>query len=354
MEKNLNINVSIMPSLRNPFPIIKKYTDLRNYESQLNQVLEKYFNKFFGNFEILSLNRVITTFWALADDEKLFNPLDWYDTFAVFLLRLVTTQILLDEGRIIQESHDIFINWFLYLAKRIIPNQNHLSSNFLAKLYTNEIIPVPDIEAATSLLEENADLAEKYNYTEVLSDESIPIIERLRIFQAYFTGFYEYFKRKCVYIETQIYRWEDRTYPLHSIRNIFQLYNNNDRTPPDYPREALKVLIHIRNSCAHKNMAVLEDGSVRIRDYNNRNELTYDVKRNIVQLNEYYHVLIVLDKGFDALALAIMLKRRIESLYKSYGRLIQCPDCGAIEYYCILPNIALIICKQCKFPFKTI
>jgi len=340
-----------MPYLRNPFPIVKKYTDLRTYETQLNQVMGKYFKDFFGSFELLSLNRVITTFWVLADEEKLFNPLDWYDTFAVFILRLVTTQILLDEGRIIQESHEIFKNWFLYLAKRIIPNRNRLSSNFLTKLYTNAIIPVPDIESANSLLHENADLAEKYNYIEVLSDEGIPIIERLRIFQAYFVGFYEYFKRKCVYIERQVYRWEERPYSLHSIKDIFQLNNNNDRTPPEYPREAMKVLIHIRNSCAHRNMVVLEDESIRIRDFNNKNELTYDVTKNIVQLNEFFHVLIVLDKGFDALALAIMLKRRIESLYMSYGKLIQCPDCGTTEYYCILPTIALIICKKCKFPF---
>ena len=341
-----------MPYLRNPFPIIKKYTDLRDFESQLNHVLEKYFKDFFGNFEILSLNRVVTTFWALVDEEKLFNPLDWYDAFAVFILRLVTTQILLDEGRIIQESHYIFINWFLYLTKRIIPNQNHLSSNFLTKLYTNAIIPIPDIEAAKSLLHENADLAENYNYTEILSDDSIPIVERLRIFQAYFIGFYEYFKRKCVYIERQVYRWENRPYPLHSIRDIFQLYNDNDRTPPDYPKEALKVLIHIRNSCTHKNMVVLEDGSIRIRDYNNKNELTYDVNKKIVQLNEFFHALTILDKGFDALALAIMLKRRIESFYISYGKLIPCPDCGTTGYYCILPTVSLIICKHCKFPIN--
>ena len=341
-----------MPYLRNPFPIIKKYTDLRKYESQINQVLEKFFNEFFEKFEILSLKRVFNTFWALVGETKTFIPLGWYDTFSVFILRLVTTQILLDEGRIIQESHDIFVNWFLYLAKRIIPNQNHLSSNFLTNLYTNAIIPVPDIEAVNSLLYENADLAEKYNYTEVLSDEKIPIVERLRIFQAYFIGFYEYFKRKCVYIEKQVYKWEDRTYPLNSIRDIFQLYNDNDRTPPDYPREALKILIHIRNSCTHKNMVVLEDGSIRIRDYNNKNELTYDVNKNIVQLNEYFHALTILDKGFDVLALAIMLKRRIESYYMSYGKLIPCPDCGTTDYYCILPTVSLIICKHCKFPFK--
>ncbi|NVM19722.1 MAG: hypothetical protein HWN80_18620 [Candidatus Lokiarchaeota archaeon] len=343
-----------MPYLRNPFPIIKNYTDLRKYESQINQVLEKFFREFFGKFEILSLKRVLDTFWALVDEKKTFNPLGWYDTFSVFILRLCSTQILLDEGRILQESHDIFIGWFLYLSNRIIPNQNHLSSDFLTKLYTNAIIPVPDIKAANSLMLENADLAEKYNYFEVLTDKNIPIVERLRIFQAYFIAFYEYFKRKCVYIEKQIYSWEDRPYPLTSIRDIFQLYNNNDRTPPDYPREALKVLIHVRNSCAHKNMIVLENGSIRIRDYNNKNEFTYDVIKNIAQLNDYYHVLIVLDKGFDALALAIMLKRRIENLYMSYGKIIQCPDCSEIDYYCILPTITLIICKQCKFPFKPI
>lgn len=340
-----------MPYLRNPFPIIKKYTDLRTYESQLNQAMEKFFNQFFGKFEILSLNRVFNTFWALVDDTKLFNPLNWYDTFAIFILRLFSTHILLDEGRIIQETHDIFITWFLYLAKRIIPNQKHLPNNFLTKLYTDEIIPVPDYEAASSLLQENVALSQRYKYTEILSDNSIPIVERLRIFQDYFIGFYEFFKRKCVYIEKQLYRWENREYPLHSIRNIFQIHNNNDRTPPEFPREALKVLIHIRNSCAHRNMTVLGDGSIRIRDYNNRNEPTYDVNRNIIQLNEFYHALLILDKGFDAVTLAIMLKRSIENLYVLYGKLIQCPDCGTTNYYCILPPVTLIICKKCRFPF---
>jgi len=341
-----------MPYLRNPFPILKKYTDLRRYESQLNQVMEKFFNEFFGNYEILSLDRVFNTFWALVDDTKLFNPLGWYDTFAIFILRLSSTQILLDEGRIIQETHDIFINWFLYLAKRIIPNQKYLSNNFLTKLYTDDIIPVPDYEAAISLLQENVDLIQNYDYPDVLSDDSIPIVERLRIFRTYYVGFYELFKRKCVYIEKQIYRWENRSHPLHSIRDIFQLYNNNDRTPPELPREALKVLIHIRNSCTHRNMTVLGDGSIRIRDYNNRDELTYEDHRNIVQLDDFHYALLILDKGFDAIALAIMLKRKIENLYASYGKLIQCPDCGTTNYYCILPTVTLIICKKCKFPFN--
>ena len=99
-------------------------------------------------------------------------------------------------------------------------------------------------------------------------------------------------------------------------------------------------------------MTVLGDGSIRIRDYNNRNELTYEDHRNIVQLNEFHHALLVLDKGFDAIALAIMLKRRIENLYMLYGKLILCSDCGTTNYYCILPTVTLIICKKCKLPFN--
>ncbi len=180
----------------------------------------------------------------------------------------------------------------------------------MIKLYTDDIIPVPDFEAASSLLHENVDLIQNFDYPDVLSDDS-PIVERLRIFRTYYVGFYELFKRKCVYIEKQIYRWENRSHPLHSIRDIFQLYNNNDRTPPDLPREALKVLIHIRNSCSHRNMTVLGDGSIRIRDYNNRDELTYEDHRNIVQLDEFHYALLILDKGFDAIALAIMLKFKL-------------------------------------------
>ncbi|KKK43931.1 hypothetical protein LCGC14_1231980 [marine sediment metagenome] len=230
-----------MSYLRNPFPIINESINLKDYENQINQALEKFFRIFFSKYEILSFNRVSYNFWALVDNTKVFNPLDWYDTFAVFILRIFTTQILLDERRILQETHDIFINWFLYHAKRIIPNQNNLPNNFFTTLYTDDLIPVPDFEAARSLLEENIDLIRNHDYPNVLSDDSIPLITRLRIFQVFFVGYYELFKRKCVFIEHQLYRGENRTNPLHEMRDIFQLYNNNDRTPPELPREALKT-----------------------------------------------------------------------------------------------------------------
>lgn len=341
-----------MSHLRNPFPIIREFTNLRNYENQLNQVIERFFREFFERFEILSLNRVTDTFWGLVDGTRPFNPIDWYDAFAVFILRTFTTHILLDEGRIIQETHDIFINWFLYLTQRIIPNERHFSSDFLTELYTDSIIPIPDFEAARSLLRENLDLIQTYDYPDVLYDEALSIEQRLRIFQFFFIGFYEPFKRKCEYLEQQLYQCENRPHPLTTIIDIFQLNNNNSRTPPELPREALKNLIHIRNSCAHRNMTVLEDGIIRIRDYNNRNELTYEDHRNIIQLNEFYHAILIFDKGFDAIALAIMLKRRIETTYMLYGEFIRCPDCGTTDYYCILPSITLVICKRCRFPFN--
>ncbi|HEC39599.1 hypothetical protein LCGC14_0498260 [marine sediment metagenome] len=339
-----------MRYLRNPFPIVNESINLRDYESQINQAMEKFFNNFFRIYEILSFKKVMISFWELVDNTRSFNPLDWYDTFAVFILRVFTTQILLDEGRILQETRDIFINWFLYLARRIMPNQNYLSNNFLNILYTDELIPIPDFEAAGSLLEENIDLIQNYDYPNILSDDTVPIVQRLRIFRVFFVGYYELFKRKCVFIENFLYIAESRARPLQDIRDIFQLYNNNNRTPPELPREALKVLIHIRNSGTHRNMTVLTDGSIRIRDYNNKNELTYENNRSIVQMHEYYHALLVMDKIFDAIALAIMLKRRIEDLYIFYGKFIQCPDCGTTNKYCILPNMILIICKTCRFP----
>jgi hypothetical protein len=218
-------------------------------------------------------------------------------------------------------------------------------------LYTDDLIPIPDFKAASSLLQENFDLVQNYDYPDVLSDESLPIVKRLHIFQAFYIGFYEHFKRKCIYIENHLYKSEGRSHALHTLRDIFQLYNDNYRTPPKLPREALKVLIHVRNSCAHRNMVVSENHIIRIRDFNQKNELTYENHRSIVQLNEFYHALIILDKIIDAIALAIMLKREVENLYKYYGRLIKCPDCGTVNYYCILPTIKLIICKKCNFPF---
>jgi hypothetical protein len=81
-----------MPYLRNPFPIIKEYISLRDYEIQINQVLEKFFKMFFEKFEILSINRAKNTFWSLADNTTKFSPFYWYDIFAVFMLRLFSTK----------------------------------------------------------------------------------------------------------------------------------------------------------------------------------------------------------------------------------------------------------------------
>ncbi|KKL63096.1 hypothetical protein LCGC14_2178500, partial [marine sediment metagenome] len=86
-----------MPYLRNQFPFINERINLRDYESQINQTMEKFFKIFFSQFEILSFNSVMESFWALVDNTKLFNPSDWYDTFAVLILRIFITQILFNE-----------------------------------------------------------------------------------------------------------------------------------------------------------------------------------------------------------------------------------------------------------------
>ncbi len=60
-----------MPYLRNPFPIIKEFTDLRNYESQLNQAMEKFFKQFFGKFEILSMSIYLHSLFLHIFPQKL-------------------------------------------------------------------------------------------------------------------------------------------------------------------------------------------------------------------------------------------------------------------------------------------
>lgn len=67
-----------------------------------------------------------------------------------------------------------------------------MSNNFLTKLYTDDIIPVPDYEAASSLIQENVDLIQNYDYPDVLSDDSIPIVEQLTNCFAFLAGVNRY------------------------------------------------------------------------------------------------------------------------------------------------------------------
>ena len=163
-------------------------------------------------------------------------------------------------------------------------------------------------------------------------------------------GFYELFLRKCQYIEKELSICENRRC-LRKLHEIFQLNNNNVRTPPELIEKVLIILAHVRNACAHKSISLVENNNVNIKDRNpSTGEFTFNETRKIPQLWEYFHAILTLDRGLCTIALVIMLKRRVESETQKHTKLVQCSDCKSIEFYFLPPQFNLFLCKQCKIP----
>ena len=178
------------------------------------------------------------------------------------------------------------------------------------------------------------------------------IIKKLKIFRDYYISYFELFSRRCQYIEKHLAQKEGRTC-LTKLHDIFQLNNDNERRPPEYSRNAIKILIHVRNACTHRNITLINENLVLIRDFNpNTNDITYEDQRTIIQLYEYYYVLIALDRAFGIIALLILLLRHLNTLLKQLGKYILCHKCGKFDHYIIIPDDDIIVCNNCKWPHQ--
>ena len=335
---------------RNFFPQIKKFVDLKKYEEFINEKIEFWHLKLFKEFELVSLEKLNHAFWELYDELKPFNPLNWYDLCSICIIKSYSPDILLKDGKIILETQKIQAEWLKYLTKRIIQNQSSLPHDFFEKLASDAPLPIPDMKSMETLLEDNVDLINHYDLLDVLHNPDYSPIKKIKIFREYYVSYFELFNRRCQYIEKNLAQKEGRTC-LKKLHDIFQLNNDNERRPPEYARNALKIIIHVRNACTHRNITVISENLVLIRDFKpNTNEITYEDRRTIPQLYEYYYILIALDRAFGIIALLILLLRHLINVVKQSGKYILCHKCGRLDHYIFNPDNDILVCNNCKWP----
>jgi len=160
-----------------------------------------------------------------------------------------------------------------------------VSNDLIWRFCSDFPVPEPDLETSITLYEE-AILDRDNNLKNLLETSLINSTQRIKQFKTEFIKYYGIFENKCKYMEKVLANIEGRK-AQNAMCDIFQLNNNNDRTPPILIRDTLNLLRHLRNSITHNLFTDLHNGRVRIRDKNRRNGWTFDKTitiKNLVNL----------------------------------------------------------------------
>jgi len=332
-----------MSAPSNPFPIIGKNVDLVKHREVINKNIEKITQDYNKLFKGIDEKYAKNNFWRLAKGEKDYNPYNWYDVYAVFLGRFAGFQALLEEDKRSKQIYTLHIQWFDYLSSRIKPHQLKIPNSFLINLFRN--LPVVDYETTLHILKESASIMKEYNLREVLSDPKEDPISKIRRFKETYLNCYSFFLKRCEFFGNELSKNEDKkkfgNYG-HKLHRIFQLYKDNELTPPPLVKEVLILLKHIRNSLAHSEYKLLENDQINLRD------LDWNLTIPLYDLWNYFQLLLIMDREFNNLALFLFINNWIRELTRRYNRYFQCRDCGAIEIYLMPPETQFIICRKCQ------
>jgi len=290
----------------NPFPVWKEFFNFIKYRELIDNSIIIITNDFNSRYKIIEVEKVKDSFWKLATLQKEINPEDWYDVFGIFIGRLMYYEILGREKSNAGESYQIHKEWFEYLSTRINPHIGKLPINFLEELYS--YFPTHDTKSRRSKLEEIKDMIEQYEIYKIFEDPNINPYKKIRSFKEQYINFYELFLDRCKLIGDELSKYEgNKQHGRYGkdLYKIFQIWNNNEYTPPDFIRDLIITLIHIRNACAHSGLTLIGKTEVQIIDKKSNGQITYNVICQINELMRFIINLFLLDKEFENIALLI-------------------------------------------------
>lgn len=341
-----------MWEIQNVFTSLKNHFNLEKYENFLNEHLDLFIDALNDKIECNLFSKQIlrNSFWKLLkSDNMIINKNNLYELLSIVFIRQYIADILKKENKI---PHDIYLligQWHRYIYDRFIPYVFDVPNDLIWRLCSDFPVPEPDLETSVTLYEE-ALLDRDNNLKNMLGDSSISTTQRINQFKTEFIKYYGIFENKCKYIEKILANIEGRN-AQNAMCDIFQLNNNNDRTPPILVRDTLDILRHLRNSISHNLFTDLHNGQVRIRDKNGRNEWTFDETITIKNLWNFYYHLIILDRMLVSMALFLYFIKRIGNELNFVFTLI-CGECSYVSKIYLPPPINpfdVIICEKCKF-----
>ncbi len=292
----------------NSFPIWRKFFDFKKYSELVDNSIIQITEDFNARYKFIEKENAKDIFWKLATLQKELDPNNCYDIFALFIGRMLFYEILKKEKSNVEEQYQIHKEWFEYISRRIKPHVAKLSEKFLRILFS--YYPAGDITEGVSKLEMTKDMIEEFDILNVLVNPRINAYKKVRAFKEQYMNFYDLFLDRCKLIGDELSRYEgNRKVGRYGKDpyNIFQLRNNNQYTPPDFIKDMIIELVHIRNACAHLGITVLNENEVQIIDRYPNGEISFNETVQIKDLIIYFIRLFSLDKEFENLALLIYI-----------------------------------------------
>lgn len=338
-------------SSRNYIKFYRERLDYHKYQSEINKYINKIVHEFTIHYKGITNFRIPEVFWDLVDDKIEFDPGNWYHVFANFMGKLVVYEILFVKKKINKWHKDVHNEWVGYLANFIIPFEPKIQNKFFIELIQN--MPVPDYETVIQLFEEGVILFNE-NLKEIFFHEDISPHERILKFKANFKNLFEVFLGKCAFVDQELAKYGEIRH-VHSLHEIFQLNNNNKRTPPELIKKVLIILNHIRNAISHGSKAGIvyfEGKGIRVRDFKRNGVLSFEYYFTFEELYDYYYILLILIMEFELLSLMLTLHRVIRELNIKYNKKFKCINCGNEKVVFVQPMKTNVVCDKCKMRYN--
>ncbi len=334
-------------STRNNIKFYREKLDYYKFQSKIDRYINRIVHEFTLVYKGITNYRIREIFWDLVDKKIRYDPGSWYHVFASLMGKLTAFEIMFEEKRINKFHKDARNEWVGYLANLLIPHEPKITNKFFINLIQN--IPVPDYESVLELYEEGIILFNE-NLKEIFFDNSVSPHEKILKFKTNFLNLFEVFLGKCKFIDQELSRHGENAH-VNSLHEIFQLNNSNERTPPNLLRDILIVLIHIRNAISHGSKAGIvyfEKKGIRVRDFNSKEELSFEHFFTLEELYDYYYLLLILLSEFELMAIMLTLHRVIRELNFKYNKRFKCSKCGHENVVFFYPKRPNVVCVECK------
>ncbi len=341
-------------STRNYVEFYRNKVDYHKYRNEINKFINQIVHDFTSMYKGITNYRIRDVFWELVDDKLKYDQGNWYHVFANFMGRLVIYEILFTEKKIKKAHKDIHTQWGGYLVKLLIPHEPQIPNKFYIELIQN--MPVPDYETVQQLYEEGKILFNNENLKEILLDSAINPHQKILKFKVHFNNLFEVLLAKCTFLDQELSKYGETAHK-NSFYEIFQLNNFNKRTPPELIRRVLILLTHIRNASSHGSKAgivCINKNRIRIKDFNNKGELTFEKFFTFDSLYDCYYILLLLIMEFELVAIMISLHRVMRELNTKYNKRFICSQCGYENIVFIHPERTNVVCDKCKSRFSII
>jgi hypothetical protein len=298
----------------NPFDVFRENVEYEKFKELIENNIEMTI-KFFKNKELdVKSENIKEIFEKLFKGDINYDSKEILHKIAYLASRFIKFDILLADKRIPEEVYEIHIGWFNYLFERINKYKAEFSKEVLKEFHAE--YEMGDFEIYKTIVERMLFNYERADLAEILADPDLPPYLKVLEFENFYRFDYAHFFVRCEHLGNEFSKYEGANYGK-KLHNIFQLDDNNERTPPEIIKKAIKKLVCTRNAISHPETAgirLIGKDRVKIMNYNEkkREYVNCNEEMELVDFWKIYYVLTALDRGFVSAALAVDITNEFE------------------------------------------